>query len=100
MPWHGHESLWALLAGGYRIGVHGDVPLPRVHIHRLWWRTLSIVGADVIGSRGGVTGVVATVVSTFVVVPAAITIVVVVVVAIIAVVKAATVVLARQARQR
>jgi hypothetical protein len=46
-----------LLSGGRRIGVHGDVPLPRVHIHRPWWRTPTVVGGGAVGNRGGVAGV-------------------------------------------
>jgi hypothetical protein len=76
----GHESLWALLASGCRIRVHGDVPLSRVHVCRPWWRTPTIVGAGIVGSRGVVAGGVATVVSTVVAILAAIAVVAAVVV--------------------
>jgi hypothetical protein len=57
-PRRGHKSLRALLDGGRRTGVHGDVPLPRVHVRHPWWRTLAIVVVGVVGSYSGAVGVV------------------------------------------
>jgi Flp pilus assembly protein TadB len=102
----GHESLRPLLADGRRAGVHGDVPLRRVHRRRPWRGTPAVVGGDVVGNHSGVAGGVATAVSTFVVVLAATTVVVAVVlpmpvvVAVVTVAEAADVVLARRVRRR
>jgi hypothetical protein len=52
-----------LLAGGRRAGVHGDVPLRRVHIRRPWRGTPAVVGGGAMGNHGGVATAVATIVA-------------------------------------
>jgi hypothetical protein len=100
-----HESLRPLLAGGRRAGVHGDVPLRRVHIRRPWRGTPTVGGGGVVGNHGGVAGGVTTADSTIVVVLATTTVVAAVivpmpvVVAAVTVAGAAVVVLARWARR-
>jgi hypothetical protein len=102
--WRGQEGLRAVLSHGYQTGVYGEVPLPRVHVCQPW-STLTVVGGGVVGSRSGVTGGVATTVSTGVVIPAAsiaVTAVVFVpvVVAVVAIAGATAAGLARRARRQ
>jgi hypothetical protein len=52
--WRGHVGLRALLSEGNGVGVHRDVPLPRVDVRRPW-RSGYTVGAG--GSSGGRSGV-------------------------------------------
>jgi hypothetical protein len=84
-------------AYGYRTGVHGDVPLPQVHVRRPWWRTPIVVGGGTARNCGCVAGGVATAVSIIVTILATITVIVAVVVAVVAIAGATAIGLARRA---
>jgi hypothetical protein len=77
--WRDNEGLLTLLAYERRTGVHGDVPLPQVDVRWSWWRTLAVVVGGAVGSRGSITGVVATTTATVVAILATIAAVTVVV---------------------
>jgi hypothetical protein len=68
------------LFGGCQTGIHGDVPLPQVHVCWSWWRTPIVVGGGAVGTCGAVVVCVSTTVSTVVAILATITTIVVLVV--------------------
>jgi hypothetical protein len=60
LTWHGQKGLWALLSRRYQVGVHGDVPLPRVDVRRPWRSGPVVVAGGSSGGRGGVARVTTT----------------------------------------
>jgi hypothetical protein len=60
VTWHDQQGLRALLSRRYQVGVHGDVPLPRVDVCRPWRSGTAVVAGGSSGDRGGVARVTTT----------------------------------------
>jgi hypothetical protein len=60
VTWHGQEGLRAWLSRRYCAGVHGDVPLPWVDVHRPWRSGPTVSAGGSSGGRGGVSRVTTT----------------------------------------
>jgi hypothetical protein len=70
VTWRGQEGLQALLSRRYPVGVHGDVPLPRVDVRRPWRSSPAIDAGGSSGGRDGVARVTTTATNATVVVVA------------------------------